>query len=112
MQGAAADRPYIFVDFTGVTCTNCKLNEQHVFSQPAIKSLLGKYTLVSLYTDDVPAAFYTGTVVNSLGGADISWIIGIIVAAGLYYALMRPLLPALRAAAASPAGAEDPAGAR
>lgn len=56
--------------------------------------------------------FYTGPVVNSLGGADISWIIGIIVAAGLYYALMRPLLPALRAAAASPAGAEDPAGAR
>ena len=41
--------------------------------------------------------FYTGPVVNSLGGADISWIIGIIVAAGLYYALMRPLLPALRA---------------
>lgn len=61
-KGAAADKPLIFVDFTGVTCTNCKLNEQHVFTQPAIKSLLGRYTLVSLYTDDVPAAFYSGPV--------------------------------------------------
>lgn len=61
-KGTATEKPLIFVDFTGVTCTNCKLNEQHVFTQPAIKSLLGKYTLVSLYTDDVPAAFYSSAV--------------------------------------------------
>lgn len=55
--------------------------------------------------------FYAGPMVASLGGADISWVFGIIVAAGLCYALMRPLLPAI-SAAAGPAAAQDPAGAR
>lgn len=44
--------------------------------------------------------FYTGPMVAHLGGADISWILGIIVAAGLYYLLMRPLLPTIHARAA------------
>jgi thiol:disulfide interchange protein DsbD len=57
-----SDRPLVFVDFTGVTCTNCKLNEKDVFPRPAIRDLLKKYTLVSLYTDEVPAAFYAGPV--------------------------------------------------
>ncbi|HET7172794.1 MAG TPA: cytosine permease [Nocardioidaceae bacterium] len=35
--------------------------------------------------------FYTGPMVSHLGGADISWILGIIVAAGLYYLLMFPI---------------------
>lgn len=38
--------------------------------------------------------FYTGPVVRHLGGADISWIFGLIVAAGPYYALMRGEVPA------------------
>jgi purine-cytosine permease-like protein len=33
--------------------------------------------------------FYTGPLVKHLGGADISWIFGLIVAVGLYYILMR-----------------------
>ncbi len=51
----------IFLDFTGETCTNCKLNEENVFPQPAVAELLGKYTKVQLYTDVVPKALYTGT---------------------------------------------------
>ncbi len=57
-RGAATERGLVFVDFTGVTCTNCKLNEKDVFPRPAVRELLKKYTLVSLYTDEVPAAYY------------------------------------------------------
>jgi nucleobase:cation symporter-1, NCS1 family len=34
-------------------------------------------------------SFYTGPLVATLGGADISWILGLIVPAGLYYAFGR-----------------------
>lgn len=34
--------------------------------------------------------YYTGPMVKHLGGADISWILGLIVASGLYYGLTRP----------------------
>ncbi|MFO0849996.1 MAG: cytochrome c biogenesis protein CcdA [Gemmataceae bacterium] len=57
--GGTAAKPYIFVDFTGVTCTNCKYNEENVFTQPAVRDLLLKYDLVQMYTDDVPVGFYT-----------------------------------------------------
>ena len=34
-------------------------------------------------------AFYTGPLVAALGGADISWIVGLIVPGALYYAIVR-----------------------
>jgi thiol:disulfide interchange protein DsbD len=49
----------VFVDLTGKTCTNCKINEQNVFSKPEFKRLFQSYKLVQLYTDEVPNAFYT-----------------------------------------------------
>jgi thiol:disulfide interchange protein DsbD len=48
----------IFLDFTGKTCTNCKLNEKDVFPRPEIKERMDKYVLVALYTDIVPAYLY------------------------------------------------------
>src|SRR5690606_9040313 len=45
------DKP-IFIDFTGWTCTNCRLNEIEVFPKPQVKSLLDEYIIVKLYTDD------------------------------------------------------------
>ncbi len=36
--------------------------------------------------------FYTGPMVNNLGGADISWMLSLVVAGGLYYIFMRPLM--------------------
>lgn len=48
----------VFVDFTGVTCTNCKLNEKQVFPQPAVKELMQNFVLVQLYTDTIPPEFY------------------------------------------------------
>jgi hypothetical protein len=48
----------VFVDFTGKTCSNCKLNEKNVFPIPEVKQLLKQYRLVQMYTDEVPDVFY------------------------------------------------------
>ncbi len=48
----------VFLDFTGETCTNCKINEHSVFPKPEIKSLFQSYKLVQLYTDKVPDKHY------------------------------------------------------
>jgi len=40
-----------FVDYTGVTCTNCRWMEQNMFTKPAVAQRLAKMTLVRLYTD-------------------------------------------------------------
>ena len=49
----------IFVDFTGVTCTNCAINENNVFPLPAVHGELQKFEKVKLYTDEVPESYYT-----------------------------------------------------
>jgi thiol:disulfide interchange protein DsbD len=49
---------HVFVDFTGETCTNCKLNEHSVFPKPEIRDLFKAYKLVQLYTDKVPDKYY------------------------------------------------------
>lgn len=48
----------VFVDFTGVTCTNCKYNESNIFPLPAVHEQLQKFERVQLYTDEVPAHAY------------------------------------------------------
>jgi thiol:disulfide interchange protein DsbD len=58
-SGKSGKPHYVFVDFTGVTCSNCKANEREVFPKPQINQLLRKYSLVQLYTDDVPGSFYS-----------------------------------------------------
>jgi thiol:disulfide interchange protein DsbD len=56
---ATAKGRRVFVDFTAKNCPNCRLNERNVFTLPRIKELFGRYTLVTLYTDQVPDEFYT-----------------------------------------------------
>jgi thiol:disulfide interchange protein len=58
LDEARAKGGRVFVDFTGETCSNCKLNERNVFPKPEIKELLKQYTLAQLYTDTVPEIFY------------------------------------------------------
>ena len=41
----------IFIDFTGVTCTNCRWMETNIFSINSVEELMSQYVLVSLYTD-------------------------------------------------------------
>ncbi|HZZ82836.1 MAG TPA: cytochrome c biogenesis protein CcdA, partial [Gemmataceae bacterium] len=48
----------IFLDCTGVTCTNCKINEKSVFTKSRITPLFEPYIFVKLYTDTVPPKYY------------------------------------------------------
>jgi len=55
-QAKAEGKP-LFVDFTGVTCTNCRWNEKNVFPRGDVRGELSRYVRVQLYTDrpgDVP----------------------------------------------------------
>ncbi len=56
-QARRSGKP-VLVDFTGVTCTNCKYNEETVFPVPAVREELDQFERVRLYTDEVPAAAY------------------------------------------------------
>ncbi len=56
IEKARSEKKLVFVDFTGVLCTNCQDNERDVF--PRFHKLLLKYELVQMYTDKVPAEFF------------------------------------------------------
>lgn len=58
LDDARAKGGRVFVDFTGVTCTNCRLNEKNVFIKPEVKELFKQYSLVQMYTDTIPEVFY------------------------------------------------------
>lgn len=58
LEAARARNGRVFIDFTGETCTNCKLNERNVFTRGDVKELFKKYQLVQLYTDKVPERHY------------------------------------------------------
>lgn len=49
---AAAQNKPLFIDFTGYTCTNCRLNEINYFSRPSVQEMFSNFVLVALYTDD------------------------------------------------------------
>jgi thiol:disulfide interchange protein DsbD len=61
-------RSLVFVDFTGETCTNCKINENGVFTKPDIRALFERYRLVQLYTDKVPDDLYSPELRARFGG--------------------------------------------
>ena len=49
---AKTQNKYVFVDFTGYTCVNCRWMEQNIFARKDVNLLLQeKYILVRLYTD-------------------------------------------------------------
>ncbi len=41
----------VFINFTGVTCTNCRWMEKNMFTRGDVKDQLKNYVLVELYTD-------------------------------------------------------------
>src|SRR5262249_16880599 len=51
---AVKENKLIFIDFTGVNCTNCRDNENRVFPKPAVRKELEKYVRVQMYNDFVP----------------------------------------------------------
>jgi thioredoxin-related protein len=58
LEQAVKEKKPVFIDFTGVTCLNCKINEKNIFPKPEVKELFAKYVRVQLYTDTVPEEFY------------------------------------------------------
>ncbi len=51
LKQAKAEGKLLFIDFTGVTCTNCRWNEKNVFPKSAVKDALANFVRVRLYTD-------------------------------------------------------------
>jgi len=41
----------VFVNFTGINCTNCRVMEQDVFPRPEVRAELDKFVRIELYTD-------------------------------------------------------------
>ncbi len=48
---AKAENKPLFIDFTGIYCTNCRAMEKNMFPRPGIESKLEKYVRVRLFTD-------------------------------------------------------------
>lgn len=51
LAAARASGRNLFVDFTGVTCTNCRWMEQNIFTRPEIAERLSRFELARLFTD-------------------------------------------------------------
>ena len=51
LQQAKAEGRPLLINFTGVTCVNCRLMEKNVFPQAPVVKELRNYVLVELYTD-------------------------------------------------------------
>lgn len=58
LELAAKEKKLVFIDFTGETCVNCKINEKNVFPKPDVKDLFKQYVRVQLYADTVPEKYY------------------------------------------------------
>jgi thiol:disulfide interchange protein len=51
LEQGRRENKLIFVNFTGVTCANCKWMEANIFPRPEVAAALQKFVLVELYTD-------------------------------------------------------------
>ncbi len=51
LQKARADNKPVFLNFTGVTCTNCRWMEKNMFPDPLVKKELDSFVLAELFTD-------------------------------------------------------------
>ncbi|HEY3742854.1 MAG TPA: cytochrome c biogenesis protein CcdA [Bryobacteraceae bacterium] len=52
---AKAENKLVFINFTGVTCTNCHWMRQNLFPKPEIATLLKDFVVLELYTDGTGA---------------------------------------------------------
>jgi thiol:disulfide interchange protein len=58
-QQAAQEKRFVFVDFTGYTCTNCRWMEANMFPRPEIRDELKKMVTLRLFTDGSGSVFST-----------------------------------------------------
>ncbi|MGH3319586.1 MAG: purine-cytosine permease family protein [Streptosporangiaceae bacterium] len=92
---------YFLVPWTAVNLVDFYLVRKERYDIEAIFTPHGRYGAVSgralaaylagiaIEIPFMSTSFYTGPVVGILGGADISWILGLIVSSAVYYLLMR-----------------------
>lgn len=50
---AKAENKLVFVNFTGVACTNCHWMKANMFPKPEVRAAMEKFVLVELYTDEL-----------------------------------------------------------
>ena len=48
---ARSSGKFVFIDFTGYTCTNCRWMEANIFNRPDVTLELDRFVLARLYTD-------------------------------------------------------------
>jgi thiol:disulfide interchange protein DsbD len=48
---AKRDNKLVFVDITGIACTNCRLNERDAFPLPEVQKALAQHVLLKLYAE-------------------------------------------------------------
>jgi thiol:disulfide interchange protein len=48
---AKSEDKLVFINFTGVTCTNCRWMEKNMFTQADVAAEINKYVPVELFTD-------------------------------------------------------------
>jgi thiol:disulfide interchange protein len=63
----------MFLDFTGVNCTNCRDNEKNVFPKKEVIAALKKYVRVQLYTDTVPNPKLSSAEAGQQAQRNIAW---------------------------------------
>jgi len=51
LSRARAENKPVFLNFTGVTCTNCRWMETNIFPDPRVRKELERFVLAELYTD-------------------------------------------------------------
>jgi len=51
IEKARAENKPVFLNFTGVTCTNCRWMEKNMFPDPRVKKELDRFVLAELFTD-------------------------------------------------------------
>jgi thiol:disulfide interchange protein len=51
LKKARLENKAVFLNFTGVTCTNCRWMESNMFTEPEVKRELEQFVLAELYTD-------------------------------------------------------------
>ncbi|MFN0052422.1 MAG: cytochrome c biogenesis protein CcdA [Planctomycetales bacterium] len=54
LDHAIREKKPLFLDFTGVNCTNCRYMEKGPMAEPAIEERLKRFVRVQLFTDRVP----------------------------------------------------------
>jgi thiol:disulfide interchange protein DsbD len=86
----AKDPGLIFIDFTGVTCTNCRQNETTVFPKPEVRRQLEKYVRVQLYTDSVPNSKLSAEEAQKQAERNSRWRDAIGDNTNPYYVIFRP----------------------